>query len=445
MRYAAGAGTGYQVSNAVPDTPSLVRYNAPLYKAHKAARGKVSYERGPGAQYKFISTAPDQRRSESTGADGITRGSYSYLDDKGVQRTVQYIAGAGIGYRVVQSTTGVVGSHVRPPQPQFGIASSQSGDVSDAEGSGFKTAASSSFASRRTAPNSGSFGSGSSGSVGSGSSLSGQSGNSVFGGSSQSGKGTGSSSFGGNTFGSDASGFGNRKSNVGGASASNNNGQWNQGSGSGSSGGNGQWNKESGSAVNAVKPPNNNGQWNQGSKSGSGSAVRRPSPNNGQWNKESSSENNKPSFDSGSSSNTKSDSRERDHLHSGSGNAISRNKPNTGAYTPSNQNSGGYGSKISPSSPNSQGSSASRSEKPFVTGNQATLSVNRQTDWSTKGRDSTIVTNVGKWFVGLPPGTAVRAHVQNIDLLPLGGRTQSPSDALRKDEQRSLNLDAYDY
>lgn len=37
-----------------------------------------------------------------TGPDGVTRGAYSYLDDKGVQRTTQYIAGAGIGYRVVQ-------------------------------------------------------------------------------------------------------------------------------------------------------------------------------------------------------------------------------------------------------------------------------------------------------------------------------------------------------
>lgn len=426
MRYAAGAGTGYQVSNAVPDTPSLVRYNAPLYKAHKAARGKVSYERGPGAQYKFISTGPDQRRSESTGADGITRGSYSYLDDKGVQRTVQYIAGAGIGYRVVQSTTGVVGSHVRPPPPQFGIASSQSGDVSDSDGSGFKSAASSSFIPRRTSPNSGSFGSGSSGH---GNSFGGQSSGSEFGASTQSSTKVAGTSFGANKFGSDASGFGNRKSNAAsGSTGINDNGQWNKGSGFGTSGSNnGQWNKGSQS-----KTAINNGQWNAGSKSGSSS-----SSNNGQWNKGTSSENNKPS--SGSSSNDFS-SRERDHLHSGSGNAISRNKPNSGAYNPSS-----YGSKSA--SPNSQGSSAinSKSEKPFVTGNPASLAVNRQHDWSTKNRDSTIVTNVGKWFVGLPPGTAVRAHVQNIDLLPLGSRTQSPSDALRKDEQRSLNLDAYDY
>lgn len=64
------------------------------------------------------------------GPDGITRGSYSYLDDKGVQRTVQYIAGAGIGYRVVQTITGS-GTHnlPRPTAPQFGVFSPQSNDL----------------------------------------------------------------------------------------------------------------------------------------------------------------------------------------------------------------------------------------------------------------------------------------------------------------------------
>lgn len=58
-----------------------------------------------------MTSSPDQRRAETTGPDGITRGSYSYLDDKGVQRTVEYIAGAGIGYKIVQSTVGP-GTHI---------------------------------------------------------------------------------------------------------------------------------------------------------------------------------------------------------------------------------------------------------------------------------------------------------------------------------------------
>jgi Insect cuticle protein len=61
--------------------------------------------------FRFLTSSPDQRRAEATGPDGITRGSYSYLDDKGVQRTVKYIAGAGIGYKVIESTVGP-GTHV---------------------------------------------------------------------------------------------------------------------------------------------------------------------------------------------------------------------------------------------------------------------------------------------------------------------------------------------
>lgn len=146
MRYAAGANTGFEVLNAVPDAPSYVKYNAPLYKADRRTRGRVAYERGPGRQYKFITSGPDQRRSESTGADGITRGSYSYLDDKNVQRTVQYIAGPGIGYRVVQSTIGP-GTHLlpRPAVPEFHIPFPQSNDIVDSEGSGFKTGGSRPF------------------------------------------------------------------------------------------------------------------------------------------------------------------------------------------------------------------------------------------------------------------------------------------------------------
>lgn len=122
MRYAASAGRGFEVFNSVPDASRYVQYSAPLYKSSPKARGRIAYERGPGRQYKFISSGPDQRRSESTGPDGITRGTYSYLDDKGVQRTIQYIAGPKIGYRIVQDTQGV-NTHLlpRPALVEFGI------------------------------------------------------------------------------------------------------------------------------------------------------------------------------------------------------------------------------------------------------------------------------------------------------------------------------------
>lgn len=42
----------------------------------------------------------------------MTRGAFSYLDDKGIQRTTQYIAGAGIGYRVVQGNCNLIGEQL---------------------------------------------------------------------------------------------------------------------------------------------------------------------------------------------------------------------------------------------------------------------------------------------------------------------------------------------
>lgn len=53
---------------------------------------------------RFISAGPDQRRVESSDASGYVTGSYTYLDDKGVQRTVNYEAGPEIGYRIIKST-----------------------------------------------------------------------------------------------------------------------------------------------------------------------------------------------------------------------------------------------------------------------------------------------------------------------------------------------------
>jgi hypothetical protein len=53
VRYAAGAGTGFEVLNAVPDSPASVNYNLPLYKVSSpTARGKIAFENGPNGQYK---------------------------------------------------------------------------------------------------------------------------------------------------------------------------------------------------------------------------------------------------------------------------------------------------------------------------------------------------------------------------------------------------------
>lgn len=50
-----------------------------------------------------MSAGPDHRRTESSDAKGHVRGSYTFLDDKGVTHTVHYIAGPETGYRVLKN------------------------------------------------------------------------------------------------------------------------------------------------------------------------------------------------------------------------------------------------------------------------------------------------------------------------------------------------------
>lgn len=538
VRYAAGAGTGYQVTNAVPDTPSLVKYSAPLYKSARgaSARGKVSYERGPGGQYKFIATAPDQRRSESTGADGVTRGSYSYLDDKGVQRTVEYIAGAGIGYKVLNSATGP-GTHLRPRPaiPQFGLASSQATDVSDAEGTGFKrgggsgtkvsgfdasrragqAGSSSGTSSAESGDFGGSFGKGSkyggsgtertgSGATGFGSSgagsgfgsgASGASGGS--GGASRFGGSGSSSRFGGSSSGAGSSGFGSSgsgSSGLGGSSIGSGYGS----SGGGSGGGGGRIpmpgnfanaNVENDAAEPSGRPgkfggagrlsgssaaPGGFGQQS-GSSFGGGASRYGSSGSAGGGigsgiGSSIGSGINKDTFGSGSdgrfggtkgglgggrfgsSSDSSSSAKgtlggtsaERDYSQS-SGERTRPGSPSGAAASRPLLPIGGQIGGVGAAGDSDKSTNIRDGDSPsYVTSNGASLAIDRHRDWTSSGRDSTIVTNVGQWYVGLPPGSAVRAHVQNIDLLPVGGRPPSPGEALRKDEKRSRLYDGYD-
>lgn len=119
VNYQATAEGGFEVTNSVPDPPNHVGFGLPLFKTDHNARGKIAFQRGPKGQYKFLAAGPDQRRAETTGPDGLTRGSYTYLDDQGLQRSVEYIAGPGIGYRVVSSNVGP--SIVPPTIPTFSI------------------------------------------------------------------------------------------------------------------------------------------------------------------------------------------------------------------------------------------------------------------------------------------------------------------------------------
>jgi hypothetical protein len=110
VEYEAGSGVGFHVKSPYPDSmplsPSVFFAGPPASrKSSKPLRGHTSIQRGKDGSYRFTSAGPDQRRTEVSDATGHVKGSYTYIDDKGVQRTIQYIAGPNIGYKVISSKT----------------------------------------------------------------------------------------------------------------------------------------------------------------------------------------------------------------------------------------------------------------------------------------------------------------------------------------------------
>ncbi|XP_025206416.1 uncharacterized protein LOC112602523 [Melanaphis sacchari] len=105
VQYEAGAGTGFHVKSAHPDSDTYggVFYSGPPGKPGGRPRGHSSVVLGKDGSYGFTASGPDQRRSEVSDSSGRVQGSYTYVDDKGVQRTVQYVAGPNIGYRVINN------------------------------------------------------------------------------------------------------------------------------------------------------------------------------------------------------------------------------------------------------------------------------------------------------------------------------------------------------
>ena len=109
VTYEAGARTGFNVKTPFPDSKvfSGLFYTGAAGKPGGNPRGKTSILQKLDGSYRFVAAGPDQRRIEQSDAIGNVRGSYTYVDDKGQQRTVEYIAGPGIGYRIVKKGTGV--------------------------------------------------------------------------------------------------------------------------------------------------------------------------------------------------------------------------------------------------------------------------------------------------------------------------------------------------
>nr|XP_023018009.1 uncharacterized protein LOC111507018 [Leptinotarsa decemlineata] len=107
VEFVAGKNTGFHVKTPFPD--SNPRSYGPLYfrgRGKPIPRGRTSIQRGLDGSYKFVSAGPDQRRTETSDSTGHVRGSYTYLDDKGVQHSVHYIAGPETGYRVLKQVKG---------------------------------------------------------------------------------------------------------------------------------------------------------------------------------------------------------------------------------------------------------------------------------------------------------------------------------------------------
>ncbi|KAH8379683.1 hypothetical protein KR009_006490 [Drosophila setifemur] len=426
VRYAAGAGTGFEISNAVPDSPSSVAYSSPLYKSHPKTRGKMSVQRGPAGSYKLIASGPDHRRAESRAPDGLVRGTYSFLDDKGVQRTVEYIAGAGIGYRVVNNRIGP-GTHINPSVADFRLTDSDFRLAND-------------------------FGRGAGGGLGP--------------------KGGGGASGGGGV-----GGAGGGSGGAGGAGRgriSNRPGGTDYLKPGGSSRDQGEGDAEA--AGNDLGSDDGNGGDDGGISTGSSGSSSFQGKEDRRGFPAGSSQRGSTRYDGGGGSSERggggstrtggSGSRNRNRFSGGGGSASSEragggggirgggssNRRGGGGSTSSEGDSSGLG-YLPPSG--GAGSSAisgpgdnydlkdddvGSSLPPLVTANHRILEIDRDREWVQRHRDSTVIKNVGKWYVGLPPGQSVRAHVQNIDIIPLGGRVGlSPSEALRQDEIAELN------
>ncbi|KAK5645824.1 hypothetical protein RI129_004288 [Pyrocoelia pectoralis] len=107
VEFIAGKNTGFHVRSPVPDNKPLpfspIQY---VGKRKPVPRGRTTVQRGLDGSYRFVSGGPDHRRTETSDATGHVRGSYTYLDDKGVRHSVHYIAGPETGYRVLKNVKG---------------------------------------------------------------------------------------------------------------------------------------------------------------------------------------------------------------------------------------------------------------------------------------------------------------------------------------------------
>ncbi|XP_016964973.1 fibroin heavy chain [Drosophila biarmipes] len=430
VRYAAGAGTGFEISNTVPDSPSTVAYSSPLYKSHPKTRGKMAVQRGPAGSYKLIASGPDHRRAESRAPDGLVRGTYSFLDDKGVQRTVEYIAGAGIGYRVVHNRIGP-GTHINPSVADFRLADPDfrlANDFGRGAGGGL-------------GPKGGGGGSGSSGGAGGAGGVG-----------SAAGRGRTSGRPGGKDYlkpadsgrprdQGEGDGAGAADDDLGSPDDDQGDDVGISSSSSGSSSFNGKEDRRGypagSSQRGSTRYDGGGGSSQRGGGGGGGGSTRINA----------SGSRNRNRFGGGGSVSAERGAGRGEaaggggsRRGGGGGGAASSEGDSGLGYLPPTGGSGTSAISGPGDNYHLNDDDVGSSLPPLVTANHRILEIDRDREWVQRHRDSTVIKNVGKWYVGLPPGQSVRAHVQNIDIVPLGGRIGlSPSEALRQDEIAELN------
>ncbi|XP_054263538.1 uncharacterized protein LOC128986944 [Macrosteles quadrilineatus] len=106
VEFEADSQRGFHVKTPYPD--SNHNYNELYFRGDGRVplRGRTSIQRGLDGSYKFTTHSQDQRRSEVKDALGNTKGSYTYIDKDGTQRSVQYVAGPNIGYKIINQGLG---------------------------------------------------------------------------------------------------------------------------------------------------------------------------------------------------------------------------------------------------------------------------------------------------------------------------------------------------
>jgi len=87
------------VAEAVEETPIAYSAGVPIVASTIDAANSQYHAQDDLGQYNYGFSHPTQTKQELKTADGVTRGSYSYVDANGLVQTVNYISDA-MGFRV---------------------------------------------------------------------------------------------------------------------------------------------------------------------------------------------------------------------------------------------------------------------------------------------------------------------------------------------------------